>query len=165
MKKLYFLCTFIALALLLVGCGQGNGSKTGSQSEEVEEEVSTLTVYKPDAESTFVEPYELEYTGNEDGLVTFIYDEVVTHEVGLIDFKFENNGESLVLNLDEGVKTVQGSAGGFLFAGTLVESYFANYPNLDEVTFIHNGSYEEILDHLSVGQPYTRENAAFTNEK
>ena len=162
MKKMFLVYAFIAL--LLVGCtGQGSGSKPEAQIKE--EKVSTLTLFKADAASNYVEPYEFEYSGNEDELVRFIYEKVATHEAGLIDFVFQDNGESLVLNFDEGIKTVQGSAGGFLFAGTIVESYFANYPKLQQVTFIHNGSYEEILDHLMVGQPYTRTDASFTNEQ
>lgn len=102
-------------------------------------------------DAQYVEPHEVEYDGDEDELVRFIYEEVVIHEVGLIDFTFDNNGESLVLNLDDRIYNVQGSAGGFIFAGAIVESYFADYPNLEQVTFIHNGSYEPILDHLMVG--------------
>lgn len=124
----------------------------------------TLQLFKPDADSSYVEPYELKYKGNEDELVQFIYDEVVTHKVELIDYTFSDDGESLVLDLDDGIFTVQGSSGGFIFAGAIVESYFANYPNLKQVTITHNGSYESILDHLLVGQPYTRANAAFTKE-
>ena len=115
-------------------------------------------------DANIVEPYEVEYSGSEDELVRFIFEEVVTYGVGLIDFTFDNNGKSLVLNLDENIKSVQGSAGGFIFAGSIVESFLSNYPNLEQVTFIHNGSYEEILDHLMVGKPYTRANAAFTNK-
>ncbi|MFJ8266907.1 fructose-2,6-bisphosphatase [Peribacillus asahii] len=180
MKKSFLLYIFIAL--LLVGCttAQENDSKEvqgNTGQAEVEHtndtkttasngasELSTLTLFKTDADYQYVEPYQLEYDGNEDELVRFIYEEVKTFEVELIDFTFENNEKSLVLNLGDGIYNVQGSAGGFLFAGTLVESYFANYPNLQQVTFIHHGSYEAILDHLMVGEPYTRTDAAFTNE-
>ncbi|WP_438316432.1 fructose-2,6-bisphosphatase [Sporosarcina sp. FA9] len=159
MKKSLFI--YILIVLVLVGCGTTVGdSKKSTPNEEAK--ALSLTLFKPDADSNFVEPYEVEYSGNEEGLIRFIYEKVVTYEVGLIDFSFENDGKSLVLNLDDKIRTVQGSAGGFLFAGTIVESYFANYPNLEQVTLIHNGSYEEILDHLMVGEPYTRANAAFT---
>jgi len=159
MKKSFLI--YILIVLVLVGCGTtGGDSKKSATNEELE--ALSLTLFKPDADSNLVEPYEVEYSGNEEGLIRFIYEKVVTNEVGLIDFSFENDGKSLVLNLDDKIRTVQGSAGGFLFAGTIVESYFANYPNLEQVTLIHNGSYEEILDHLMVGEPYTRANAAFT---
>lgn len=159
MKKSFFI--YILIVLVLVGCGTtGGDSKKSTPNEEVE--ALSLTLFKPDADINFVEPYEVEYNGSEEGLIRFIYENVATYKVGLIDFSLENDEKSLVLNLDDEIRTVQGSAGGFSFAGTIVESYFANYPNLEQVTLIHNGSYEAILDHLIVGEPYTRENSAFT---
>ena len=78
-------------------------------------------------------------------------------EVVLLDYKFENDNQSLILNLGDDVYTIQGSAGAAMFVETLVKSYFENFSELEEITFIHKGSYESILDHMNIGEPYKRQ--------
>ncbi|MEK4231043.1 fructose-2,6-bisphosphatase [Solibacillus sp. FSL H8-0538] len=164
MKKLIFSAL---LAVLLVGCGQGEevdpnvsteqGNASQEESTSNTEQQIPLTLFKSDANAEYVEPYDVIYTGEETELVRFIFEQTAEFNVGLLDYTFENNNTSLVLNLDDNIYNVQGSAGGAMFAGTLIQSYFANFTELNDVTFIHNGSYEEILDHLMVGKPYTRD--------
>lgn len=162
MKKLYIV-TFLAM-LALVGCGTTNDEpvqNAGAQGEantnaEPEQQGQTLILYKSDSQAESTMPFESLYTGAEAGLVPFIFDEVNEHDVALLDYTTENENKSLVLNLGDDVFTIQGSAGAKMFVHTLAQSYFENYPELEDVTFLYNGSDEPILDHMEIGKAYTR---------
>lgn len=144
MKKWLWISVF-AFAFL-IGCSP-ESSATGKQ---------TITVYESDANAEYVIPREVSYKkGTEEALIHFIFDEVVAEKVKLIDYQIEDG--TLVLNLDDGVRLVQGSAGGQMFMGSLAESYFKNFPDVQEIVLLHNGSSKEQLDHVFIGQPITRE--------
>ena len=153
MKKLVML---MMVMLLLVACGtetsQPKDNTQGSAKEK------TIVLYKSDANAEFTMPFEEKYPNKDEDLVKFIFAKVNEHEVALLDYEFEQEDKSLVLNLGDDVYTIQGSAGAAMFVETLVKSYFENFPKLQEVTFIHKGSYESILDHMMIGEPYNREN-------
>lgn len=152
MKKMILAGVFGAL--LLVGC---NTTETVEKEQPTAQQPETLILYKSNADADAVMPFEVAYNGTDSGLVDFIFDEVAEFEVGLLNYTFEDEGKGLVLNLDDNIFNVQGSAGGNMFAQTLTHSYFEHFPELQQVTFIHDGSYEQILDHLQVGEPYTRD--------
>lgn len=153
MKKLVML---MVVMLVLAACGtEASKPKDNTQGSATEK---TIVLYKSDANAEFTMPFEEKYPSKEEDLVKFIFDKVNEHDVALIDYKFEQDNKSLVLNLGDDVYTIQGSAGAAMFVETLVKSYFENYPELQEVTFIHKGSYESILDHMMIGEPYERKN-------
>lgn len=136
-------------------------SSTNSGAQQAAQEQKVLTLYASDAEAINIEPYELTYTGSKDELVRYIFEEVESFETNLNEYKFENDGKTLVLDIDDTIFNVQGSTGGTMYANTIAQSYFENFPTLQEVMFTYNGSTEPVLDHLNIGQPYTRE--AITN--
>lgn len=165
MKKVLITLLFM---LVLAACGTENTAdepatnpventtdNTTQGSSDVEEK--TITLYESDANAEYIVPFEEKFGGTQGDLVPFIFSKVNKHDVELLDYTFENGDKSLVLNLGDDVYTIQGSAGASMFAGTLVRSYFENLPNLEEVTFIHKGSYESILDHMNIGEPYSRQ--------
>lgn len=165
MKKMLVTLLFM---LVLAACGTENTTdepaanpsgnitdNTTQGSSNVEEK--TITLYESDANAENTVPFEAKFDGDEGDLVPFIFSQVNKHDVELLDYTFENGDKSLVLNLGDDVYTIQGSAGASMFVGTLLRSYFENLPNLEEVTFIHKGSYESILDHMTIGEPYSRQ--------
>lgn len=152
MKKLLLFVLLSVMTLAACGTTEENPSPTteGNAKEE------TIILYKSDANAEYTMPFEETYDGKSD-LVPFIYSKVNEHDVVLLDYTLENNDTSLVLNLGDDVYTIQGSAGAAMFVETLVRSYFENMPEIKEITFIHKGSYEFILDHMNIGEPYSRE--------
>lgn len=153
MKKLVML---MMVMLVLAACGtETSKPKDNTQGSTTEK---TIVLYKSDANAEYTMPFEEKYPSKDEDLVKFIFAKVNEHDVALIDYKFEQDNKSLVLNLGDDVYTIQGSAGASMFVETLVKSYFENFPELQEVTFIHKGSYESILDHMMIGEPYKREN-------
>lgn len=154
MKKLYTLV--LLMMLTLVACGTED-EKPANPTQGNAETQETIVLYKSDANAEHTMPFEESYNKNDEDLVPFIFSKVNEHDVELIDYTFEKDNTSLVLNLGDDVQTIQGSAGAAMFVETLARSYFENYPELQEVTFIHKGSYESILDHMNIGEPYTRE--------
>lgn len=163
MKKMLVTLLFI---LVLAACGTENttdepainpSDNTTQGSSNVEEK--TITLYESDANAEHTIPFEAKFDGDEGDLVPFIFSQVNKHDVALLDYTFENGDKSLVLNLGDDVYTIQGSAGANMFVQTLLRSYFENLPNLEEITFIHKGSYESILDHMNIGEPYSRQDA------
>ena len=157
MKKIIFVAFLAVLAL--VGCGT---TEEPTQDPEVqqdqeqngEQQAQMLILYKSDAQSESTMPFEVEYTDGD--LVPFIYNKVVEHNVALLDYTFENEEKSLVLNLGDDIFSIQGSAGAKMFVHTLAQSYFENYPALQDVKFLYNGSDESVLDHMEIGKAYTR---------
>ncbi|MEG0471650.1 MAG: fructose-2,6-bisphosphatase [Solibacillus sp.] len=154
MKKLVML---MMVMLVLAACGtkpsEPENNTQGSATKD-----KTIVLYKSDANAEFTMPFEEKYPSKDQDLVKFIFAKVNEHDVALMDYKFEQEDKSLVLNLGDDIYTIQGSAGASMFVETLVRSYFENFPELKEVTFIHKGSYEPILDHMMIGEPYKREN-------
>lgn len=132
-----------------------------AENETAEESNDTITVYKGDANAEYVEPYEvtIDLTGD---LVRQIFEEIMVLEVGLIDYRLENNNTKLILNMDSGLKNVQGSAGENMFIGTIVHSYFDNFPEVVEIYFEKEGKSPVALAHLVVSEPFTRDKV-YTN--
>lgn len=151
MKKLVML---MMVMLLLGACGtessKPNDNVQGSAKEK------SIVLYKSDANAEYTMPFEEKHPSKNEDLVKFIFAKVNEHDVELLDYKFDEKNNSLLLNLGDDVYTIQGSAGATMFVETLVKSYFENYPKLQEVTFIYKGSYEPILDHMMIGEPYKR---------
>jgi len=131
---------------------------TWAGNEEPESDVSpeTITVYQGDANAEYVEPYEITIDPLGD-VVRQIFEEIMVLEVGLIDYHFENNNTKLILNMDSGLNNVQGSAGEMMFIGTIVHSYFDNFPEVEEIYFEKEGKSPVTLAHLVVSEPFTRD--------
>ncbi|MEC1177931.1 hypothetical protein P9B03_05495 [Metasolibacillus meyeri] len=145
-------CLFIFAVILLTACSQEENEQNNGVTEE-----RTLVVYESDANAEYVIPREVGYPKEmEQSAIRFIFDEVVIEPVKLLDYKLANGDTTLILNLDDGVLLVQGSAGGQMFMGALAETYFENLPYVQEIVLLHNGSSEELLDHVFIGQPITR---------
>ena len=81
-------------------------------------------------------PFEATFTGNDADLVPFIFEHVNQHDVKLLDYTFENDNKSLILNLGDDVYTIQGSAGALMFVETLAKSYFENFASAMRKTTI-----------------------------
>lgn len=126
------------------------------QAEDIEYK---LTLFKQDETASFVEPYSEIYKGpgTEEAMIHFIFNEVKTHDVQLRGYEWKDKGKTLILDLGEGIEVIQGSAGGGMFAKTLIESYFTLYPDLQTIVFSHYHSFESKLDHFGIGYPYRRE--------
>ena len=151
------------VAVLLAGCTEEEAQKldpvTKAEAAKQTETVATkqeITVFVSDEQASYVEPIKVPYESAKLSLVRFIYDQAGRKDVGLIDYTIKNNDRTLVLNFDDGIFNVQGSAGGYVFMGSLAESYFANFPYIEEIILLHNGSDEAILDHVLIGEPITR---------
>lgn len=131
---------------------------TWGGNEEPENTVSTetITVYRGDANAEYVEPYEITIDPSGD-LVRQIFEEIMVLEVGLIDYRFENDDTKLILNMDSGLNNVQGSAGERMFIGSIVHSYFDNFPKVEEIYFEKEGESPVTLAHLVVSEPFTRD--------
>ncbi|HEY4623982.1 MAG TPA: fructose-2,6-bisphosphatase [Solibacillus sp.] len=153
MKKLVFV---LLMTVVLAACGTDKKEPTNTGQGKLEE-AETIVLYKADSNAEYTMPFEESFTGNDADLVPFIFEHVNQHEVELLDYTFENDNKSLILNLGDDVYTIQGSAGASMFVETLAKSYFENFAELEEITFIHKGSYESILDHMNIGEPYTRQ--------
>lgn len=164
MKKLLMV---MLVVFVLAACGTKEESDTANNvpgnnsdnvahgSAEVIEEKITLYQSDENAENTI--PFEENFNSEDEELVPFIFTKVNEHDVELLDYTMENDNESLVLNLGDDIYTIQGSAGASMFVETLARSYFENFPELQEITFIYKGSDEPILDHMNIGQPYARQ--------
>lgn len=138
------------------------GHETKIESEVPSDTTERLVVYKGDANAEFVEPYEVTFDFSED-LFHQIFEEIMVLEVGLIDYRIENNNTELTLNMN-GLDNVQGSAGENIFIGTIVHSYFENFPDLEKIYFEEEGKSPVELAHIVVTEPFTR-NQNYTNKK
>ncbi|MDI2587349.1 BsuPI-related putative proteinase inhibitor [Psychrobacillus sp. NEAU-3TGS] len=127
-------------------------------NKEPESTVTTekVTVYQADANAEYVEPYDITIDPSGD-VVRQIFEEIMVLDVGLIDYRFENNNTKLILNMDSGLNNVQGSAGEHMFIGTIVHSFFDNFPDLEEIYFEREGKSPVTLAHLVVTEPFTRD--------
>ena len=172
MKKWWMAVLFVMLLLAACGKGETDTKTQGSDNEQpINEETVTeetteeneetdnqqvLTLYKSNANADQTIPFEQAFDGTEEELVPFIFETVNEHDVELLEYIFEGD-TSLELNLGDNIYSIQGSAGADMFVQTLVRSYFENYPDLQQVTFIYKGSHESILDHMNIGVPYVRQ--------
>lgn len=154
MKRLFTLVLF--LMLVLSACGTEE-VKTDNTTQGNDSTKQTIILYKSDANAEYTMPFEEPFDGNEANIVPFIFSKVNEHDVKLLDYTFEENDTSLILNLGDNVYTIQGSAGAQMFVETLARSYFENLKELQQITFIYKGSYESVLDHMTIGEPYTRQ--------
>ncbi|MCK2000786.1 hypothetical protein MZM54_05210 [[Brevibacterium] frigoritolerans] len=165
MKKFIFLSA--CSALLFAGCGVKNyeaHTEEGSSKLEETEESNTITLFRSSDDAAYVEPYEFNLEPSTDvSSVRQIFEEIETN-VGLIDFRFENNDKKLVLNMDNGLDQVQGSAGERMFMGVIVHSFFENFPYLEEIYFEQEGQSPVELAHTEITEPFTREDT-FTKKK
>ena len=59
--------------------------------------------------------------------------------------------------MDSGLVNVQGSAGEIMFIGTIVHSYFENFPGVEEIYFEKEGQSLVTLAHLVVSVQFTRD--------
>ncbi|SDN64931.1 Intracellular proteinase inhibitor [Psychrobacillus sp. OK028] len=125
-------------------------------TESAEESKGTITVFRGDENAEYVEPYEVTIDPTGD-LVRQIFEEIMVLDVGLIDYRLENNNTKLILNMDNGLVNVQGSAGENIFIGTIVHSYFENFPKLEEIYFEKEGKAPVELAHIVVTEPFTRD--------
>ncbi|SES24410.1 BsuPI-related putative proteinase inhibitor [Psychrobacillus sp. OK032] len=133
----------------------------GKEQPESTVSTDTITVYQGDANAEYVEPYEITIDPSGD-VVHQIFEKIMVLEVGLIDYRFENNNTKLILNMDSGLNNVQGSAGEMMFIGTIVHSYFDNFPEVEEIYFEKEGKSPVTLAHLVVSEPFTRDRV-YTN--
>ena len=127
------------------------GNKIAEESNEI------ITVYQGDANAEYVEPHDVTIDPSGD-LVHQIFEEIMVLEVGLIDYRLENNNTKLVLNMDSGIENVQGSAGENMFIGSIVHSYFENFAEIEEIYFEKEGKSPVELAHLVVSEPFNRNN-------
>ncbi|WP_274308436.1 fructose-2,6-bisphosphatase [Solibacillus daqui] len=153
MKKLVFV---LLMTVVLAACGTDEKNPTNTGQGNLEES-EVIVLYKADSNAEYTMPFEVTFAGNDADFVPFIFENVNKHDVELLDYTFENDNKSLILNLGDDVYSIQGSAGAAMFVETLAKSYFENFSELEEITFIYKGSYESILDHMNIGEPYTRQ--------
>ena len=119
-------------------------------------EDSKITLYKEDANAEFVEPYEVEIDSSED-TVKQIFKEIDATNVGLLDYRFENDDKKLVLVMDKATENIQGTAGEYLFIGKVLHSYFENYPKLEEIDFVKEDGTPVELSHMGTVSTFTRD--------
>lgn len=136
----------------------------GHEGENVvpSDTTETLVVFKGDENAENVVPYEATFEFSED-LFHQIFEEIMELDVELIDYRIENDNKKLVLNM-KGLDNVQGSAGENIFIGTIVHSYFENFPDLEEIYFEEEGKTPVELAHTVVSEPFTRDQN-YTNKK
>lgn len=133
-----------------------------TKSTESEEQKQSITLYREDADFQYVEAYvsDVVATDDESALVQDIFAEVVgSYNISLLDYRYEDNGKTLVLNMGDGLTNVQGSTGEFLFVGSLLNSFFENFPQVETIKLEANGQAAS-LAHIDVTEPFTREQAA-----
>lgn len=131
------------------------GHETKIESILPTDTTETLVVYKGDENTEFVEPYEVTFEFSED-LIHQIFEEIMVLDVELIDYRMEDVNQKLTLNM-KGLDHVQGSAGENIFIGTIVQSYFENFPDLEEIYFEEEGKSPVELAHVVVSEPFTRD--------
>lgn len=154
MKKLFSIVLFLMLAL--AACGTEK-EKIDNSTQGTDNTQQTIILYKSDADAVHTMPFEVPFEGNEGNLIPFIFSKVNEYDLELLDYTLEDNDTGLALNLGGNVYTIQGSTGAGMFVETLARSYFENLKDLQQITFIYEGSYESILDHMKIGEPYTRQ--------
>ena len=101
-----------------------------------------IIVFRGDETASYVLPTLIPHTEDEDLVLTihgFVSD---GYDIGLNDYRFEDDGQLLVLDYDENAQRVQGSAGTYIFLESMQQSYFANFPELKGIKLLLNGDSE-----------------------
>ena len=132
------------------------GTEQAEESAPPAGENDKITLYKEDANAEFVEPYEVEIDPSEDK-VKQIFEEIDATNVGLLEYRFENDEKKLVLVMDKATENVQGTAGEYLFLGKVLHSYFENYPKLEEIDFVKEDGTPVELSHMGAVSTFTRD--------
>lgn len=132
------------------------GTEQAEESAPPTEGNSKITLYREDANAEFVEPYEVEIDPSEDK-VKQIFEEIDATNVGLLEYRFENDEKKLVLVMDKATENVQGTAGEYLFLGKVLHSYFENYPKLEEIDFVKEDGTPVELSHMGAVSTFTRD--------
>ncbi|WP_298469708.1 BsuPI-related putative proteinase inhibitor [uncultured Psychrobacillus sp.] len=132
------------------------GTEQAEESAPPTEGNSKITLYREDANAEFVEPYEVEIDPSEDK-VKQIFEEIDATNVGLLEYRFENDEKKLVLVMDKATENIQGTAGEYLFLGKVLHSYFENYPKLEEIDFVKEDGTPVELSHMGAVSTFTRD--------
>mgnify|MGYP003540160758 FL=1 len=132
------------------------GTEQAEESAPPTEGNSKITLYREDANAEFVEPYEVEIDPSGDK-VKQIFEEIDATNVGLLEYRFENDEKKLVLVMDKATENVQGTAGEYLFLGKVLHSYFENYPKLEEIDFVKEDGTPVELSHMGAVSTFTRD--------
>lgn len=132
------------------------GTEQAEESAPPAGENDKITLYKEDANAEFVEPYEVEIDPSGDK-VKQIFEEIDATNVGLLEYRFENDEKKLVLVMDKATENVQGTAGEYLFLGKVLHSYFENYPKLEEIDFVKEDGTPVELSHMGAVSTFTRD--------
>lgn len=132
------------------------GTEQAEENAPPAEGSSKITLYREDANAEFVEPYEVEIDSSED-MVEQIFKEIDTTNVGLLEYRLENDDKKLVLVMDKATENIQGTAGEYLFIGKVLHSYFENYPKLEEIDFVKKDGSPVELSHMGAVSTFTRD--------
>lgn len=132
------------------------GTEQAEENTPPAGEDGKITLYKEDANAEFVEPYEMEIDPSGDK-VKQIFEEIDATNVGLLEYRFENEDKKLVLVMDKATENVQGTAGEYLFIGKVLHSYFENYPKLEEIDFVKKDGTPVELSHMGAVSTFTRD--------
>ena len=130
-----------------------DGSSDGQTSAE-----DYIVLFKGDDTASYVYP-TVEHYNKEDDLVVTIHNYVTQgYDIGLNSYRFEDDNKLLVLDYDENAKNVQGSAGTAIFLGSMMDSYFANFPDLIGIKLLMNGDgTEEVIGQAGSNEIFVRE--------
>lgn len=132
------------------------GTEKAEENTPPAEGSSTITLYREDGNAEFVEPYEVNVDSSGD-MVKQIFEEIDASNVGLLDYRFENDDKKLVLVMDRATENIQGTAGEYLFIGKVLHSYFENYPKLEEIDFVKEDGTAVELPHMGTVSTFTRD--------
>lgn len=132
------------------------GTEQAEESAPPAEGSSKITLYREDANAEFVEPYEVEIDPSGD-MVEQIFEEIDATNVGLLEYRLENDDKKLVLVMDKATENIQGTAGEYLFIGKVLHSYFENYPKLEEIDFVKKDGSPVELSHMGAVSTFTRD--------
>lgn len=132
------------------------GTEQAEESAPPAEGNSKITLYREDANAEFVEPYDVEIDPSGD-MVEQIFEEIDATNVGLLEYRLENDDKKLVLVMDKATENIQGTAGEYLFIGKVLHSYFENYPKLEEIDFVKKDGSPVELSHMGAVSTFTRD--------
>ena len=128
----------------------GSGGKTGAEDY--------IVLFRGDDTASYVYPTIESYNKEQDLVVTIHNYVTQDYDIGLNSYRFEDDNKLLVLDYDENVKNVQGSAGTAIFLGSMMDSYFANFPDLIGIKLLMNGDgTEEVIGQAGSNEIFVRE--------
>lgn len=133
---------------------EATANQSGNGNNNSEQTPGTVNIYRGDSTASYVEPSEATIDPDKD-LVQEIFGQLETN-VTLENYSFENEGKTLVLNMSGIAENVQGSAGEYIFVGSILHSYFDNFPALEEIIFQENGE-AATLSHMGPTETFTRD--------